>query len=138
MHFPEFSLQPGSFGRLCGQQGFIMDGQRERTIDHAHLVGKISHELRQHGRKLGAVWSLKVAIFDDRYRGIFRPFDPVIIIDRCEKRGLGRAGGGHQAAGYGAVSLSGWFCADLGGSDRGGWGWRRRAAGCRQEDGQQG
>ena len=102
VHLPEFTLQPGGFGGLGGEQGFIVDaGKREMAVNNTDIIRIIVLELRQHGRKISAVRSLKIAVLDDGHRRGFRAFDPVIF---------GNAKDGNQFSwGLGLVTNQGTF-----------------------------
>ena len=52
------------------------------AIDDLYILRKICVELRQHGRKRSAVWSLKVAIFEEGHLGCGIPQGVVCLADR--------------------------------------------------------
>ena len=53
----------------------------EVAINNTNVIRVIDCELRQHGRKLGTIWSLKVTVFNESHRGGIRTFDPIIIFN---------------------------------------------------------
>ena len=58
-----------------------MAGQGKIAVNDADLIGISSFELRQHGRKLGAVRSLEVAVFNESDGSALRTDHPVVFGD---------------------------------------------------------
>ena len=67
----EFTLHPRQLPRHMPQPTRWMPIEREMTEDDAHIIRIFFCELRQHGRKQGAVWSLIIAVFDEGHAGFF-------------------------------------------------------------------
>jgi hypothetical protein len=93
IHNPAFELLGCKFAQVfcCAKEGFFISsnwscppaasaaGQQESILvkiqwemaeNVANFVREVTAELNQHGFKLSAVWSLKIAVFQNRYRRI--------------------------------------------------------------------
>ena len=82
VHLEEPSLRAGGFGRFGGMAGMrVQVLEREVAEDEAELVRQDALELVDDGHRRAAVWTLVVAVFDQRHEGGRRPPNVVAIAD---------------------------------------------------------
>jgi hypothetical protein len=62
-----------------------MPVQREMAVNDLHILRESLRELPQHGGKQAAVWSLKIAVFDENHFGAVWAKPPIRLADAREQ-----------------------------------------------------